>query len=67
VKTENSAKSSKSTKPHSHSSPTVVVSTRIAPSVRRELVRRKKKLGHKNLAMTVAAAISYYVTNVECA
>jgi hypothetical protein len=48
------------------SPPTVVVSTRIDHKVRRELLRRKKKFSHKNIAMTVQAAINYYVANVEC-
>lgn len=43
--------------------PTVVLSARVAPSVRKELAKVAKRAGYRNVAEAVVAAVNHYLSS----
>jgi hypothetical protein len=58
-----SKKPAKPAKPaHPAPPPTVVLSARVAPSVRKELAKVAKRAGYRNVAEAVVAAVKQYLS-----
>jgi hypothetical protein len=59
-----SKKPAKPAKPaHPAPPPTVVLSARVAPSVRKELAKVAKRAGYRNVAEAVVAAVNHYLSS----
>jgi len=58
------AQPAKPAKPaHPAPPPTVVLSARVAPSVRKELAKVAKRAGYRNVAEAVVAAVNHYLSS----
>jgi hypothetical protein len=64
LKSKKPAQPAKPAKPaHPAPPPTVVLSARVAPSVRKELAKVAKRAGYRNVAEAVVAAVNHYLSS----